>query len=396
MFAERKQKHVHGIPGTVIQKEYIGPRSILHLREVLKVLRCRTVFLVTGNLSYSTCGAEDCMRDLLKDYETHRFCEFSVNPKIEDISRGISVLSDLNCDTIIAVGGGSAIDVAKAINFLAAVPSSFAKFGVDSKSIGIPAPIRPLIAIPTTSGSGSEATHFCVIYKDFQKYSLAQDSIRPDIAIVDANLTMSLPEYTTAVSALDALCHAMESYWSIHSTAESKQFAASSIKLIMNSIPQGVRHPSASTRIDLAKAANLAGKAIDITKTTAPHSISYYLTARLDIPHGQAVGITLPSLLVYNADTDSDDAVDTRGADYVRRNIIELCQLLGTDNVNDAAKKITETIHQMRLETNLSALSLAKSDIETMITSSFVSDRMHNNPRKLTKKALRSILERIY
>lgn len=380
----------------MIQKEYIGPGSILHLKEVLSELGSKRIFLVTGRQSYSACGAEACMQNLLKDYEVHRFCEFSVNPKIEDINRGISMLTDLDYDTVIAIGGGSTIDVAKAVNFLTAHPSALKNHSLDTKCVGVPVPARPLIAIPTTSGSGSEATHFCVVYIDCQKYSLAQESILPKVAIVDANLTMSLPKYTTAVSVLDALSHAIESYWSIHSTDISKQFAASSISLIISNIPEGVTNPTARTRLDLAKAANLAGKAINITKTTAPHSISYSLTARFGVPHGQAVGIILPLLLVFNADTSNDDVVDKRGAEYVRKNISELCQLLGTSSVNDAAERITQLIRQIGLETSLACLGVRKDEIETVVTGSFSSDRMKNNPRMLTEKTLRSILEQVH
>jgi alcohol dehydrogenase class IV len=392
----RKQNKIHVIFGTMKQKEYIGPGSISNLKEVLREWNSKKIFLVTDKQSYSACGAKDCMHDLLKNYEVHQFCEFTVNPKIEDIIRGISKLADVDYDTVIAVGGGSTIDTAKAVNFLRAHPSALKTLGHDSKDIGTPIAAKPLIAIPTTAGSGSQATHFCVIYIDRQKHSLAHESILPKVAIVDADLTMSLPETTTAVSALDALSQAIESYWSINSTDISKQFSTSSIDLIVKNIPEGVTNPTISTRLDLAKAAHLAGKAINITKTTAPHSISYFLTAYFGIPHGQAVGVTLPSLLVFNANTDKEDVVDKRGAEYVRNNISELCRFLGTGSADEAAGRITQLIRKIGLETRLAKLGLSKKDIEPMVASSFSSNRMKNNPRLLTKKKLRNLLEQIY
>jgi alcohol dehydrogenase class IV len=219
----------------------------------------------------------------------------------------------------------------------------------------------------------------------------------PRIAIVDANLTMSLPKYTTAVSGLDALSQAVESYWSIHSTTDSKQFASDAIELITANLPVTVKNPDADSRGRMAEAAHLAGKAINITKTTAAHSISYPLTSYFGIPHGQAVGVTLPSLLVFNANVTDKDVLDKRGARYVRETIDEICKLLGASGVSDAREKIDSIIREVGLETRLSLLGLRnREDIETIVANGFDPDRVKNNPRMLTKETLRGILEEIY
>jgi alcohol dehydrogenase class IV len=380
----------------VTQKEYIGFDSIFRLREVLAELSSKRIFLVTGKGSYSACGAEARLDNLLKDYEVRRFCEFTVNPKIEDIERGINIFKAAECDTVIAVGGGSTIDMAKAINFLATHRLTFGEYEVGinaSEATG-----EPLIAIPTTAGSGSEATRFAVVYTNREKFSVDGKQLLPDVVIVDAGLTMSLPARITAVSGIDALSQAIESYWCIHSTNESKSYARKSIELILSNLVTAVNNPTKFSRQAMAQAAHLSGKAINITRTTAAHSVSYPLTLYFGIPHGQAVGLTLSSLLVFNANVTEEDVLDNRGVKYVRETIDEICKLLGTSSAADAAKKIDQIIHKTGLERRLSLLGLRnkKEDIETIVANGFSPDRVKNNPRKLTKDALRAILEAIY
>ncbi|MHC4483030.1 MAG: phosphonoacetaldehyde reductase [Planctomycetota bacterium] len=377
------------------QKEFVGPGSIVCLKEILAELGSKRIFLVTGKRSYSACGAEACLQELLEDYEVHRFCQFTVNPKVDDIDRGIDAFRATGCDTVIAVGGGSTIDMAKAINYLAVQPLTLGGYEIGVKASE--ATIKPLVAIPTTSGSGSEATHFAVVYVGRQKHSIYDERMLPRIAIVDANLTMSLPKYTTAVSGLDALGQAVESYWSIHSTNDSKQFASAAIELITANLLAVVKNPGTDSRGRMAEAAHLAGKAINLTKTTAAHSISYPLTSYFGIPHGQAVGVTLPSLLVFNANVTDKDVLDKRGARYVRETIDEICKLLGASSVSDARERIDSIIREIGLETRLSLLGLLnREDIETIVANGCDPDRVKNNPRMLTKETLRGILEEIY
>lgn len=377
------------------QKEYVGLGSIACLREVLAECGSRRIFLITGKRSYSACGAQACLAKLLKGYEVHQFYEFAVNPKIEDIDRGIDVFTAAQYDTVIAVGGGSVIDMAKMINFLSAYPLTLGGYEIKTRASG--ATVRPLIAIPTTSGSGSEATHFAVVYVGKRKHSIADKRMLAQVAIVDANLTMSMPKYTTAVSGLDALSQAVESYWSIHSTSESKQFASDAIKLTVANIRAVVKNPTADSRLKMAEAAHLAGKAINITKTTAAHSISYPLTSYFGISHGHAVALTLSSLLVFNANVTNEDVLDKRGARYVRETIGEICKFLDASSVDDAREKIDDLIREISLQTRLSMLGLRKKeDIETVVDEGFNVERVKNNPRKVTRQALRKILENIY
>lgn len=373
------------------QKEYIGSGSIMHLPKLLVECGARKIFLVTGKGSYSASGAKAYLDDILEGCMVCQFCDFSVNPKVEDVDYGITIFETERFDIVLAVGGGSSIDMAKLINFLSGHPESFANYKFKSKTSN--GSVRPLIAIPTTAGSGSEATSFAVLYANKEKFSVDNELLLPTAAIVDPDLTMSLPKYITATTGMDALSQAIESYWSVNSNEESKRYAGEAIKTIMTNLKTAVNNLTESARMAMAKAAHLAGKAINITRTTAPHAISYPLTSYFGIPHGQAVAVTIALLLVFNSKVTGDDVQDSRGANYVREIINQIVNLIGAATVNDAKDKIDKLISEIGLETKLSRLKVKSSrDIEVIIQNGFNPDRVKNNPRILTRTALRDIL----
>ena len=159
----------------------------------------------------------------------------------------------------------------------------------------ISSPGKKLIAIPTTSGSGSEATHFAVVYVGGEKFSVAHPIyMLPNVVVLNPSLTYSMDSYQTALSGVDAFAQAMESYWSVNSTEESKKYSIEALELIIEHLPLAVNYNDNSRDIML-HAANLAGKAINIAKTSGAHAISYVLTSKFNIPHGQAVALTLPA-----------------------------------------------------------------------------------------------------
>src|SRR3989344_6711008 len=248
----------------MIQKEYFGYHAIQNLETILKKYSVARIFLVTGKKSFAACGAEAIMQPVLSSYDTARFCDFEENPRIEDVMRGIEQFKKQRCDAVIAVGGGSAIDMAKLITIFAEQDGSIEDYIMGQKKVA--EKTRPLIAIPTTSGTGSESTHFAVIYKGKIKHSFAHKSLVPDVAIVDPQFTLTLPPYLTATTGMDALSQAIESYWSIHSTDESKGYAREALVLVLAAFHDAVNNPSQEAREKMSKAAHLAGKAINISK----------------------------------------------------------------------------------------------------------------------------------
>jgi alcohol dehydrogenase class IV len=377
------------------QKEYISFGAVDLYVSILANFSARNILLVTGRESYAKSGAKSHLQNLLKSNKVYVFNDFEPNPKIEDVKMGVELFREAEYDAVIAVGGGSVIDMAKMINF-------FIENRLDPLNYinGDKEPIRkvkPLIAIPTTAGSGSEATHFAVVYVNHKKHSIEDQSILPEVAIIDSELTMSLPPRITAISGMDALSQAIESYWSIDSTEESRQYAEKAIKMILSNLAVAVNNPTESSRLAMAKAAHLSGKAINITKTSAPHAISYPLTAYFDIPHGHAVALTLPSLLAYNYRVTDNDLLDERGCDYVRAAVERIINLLGAKNIDSANEKIEILMKEIGLETRLEKLDINdREDIEKIVKEGFDPNRVKNNPRMLTHEALREILCNIH
>jgi len=352
------------------------------LPRILDEKKARRVFLVTGRASYEVSGAKDIIETLLKNCEITRFCDFPASPNLDDIRRGIAVFKHSSADVIIAVGGGSVMDMAKSVNILAEHDEPFENFVRGEKTLERRG--KTLIAIPTTAGSGSEATHFAVVYIGKQKYSLAHESMLPNYAIVDQRFTFKLPPRITASTGIDALSQAIESFWSLNATEESKKYSRRAIALTCSFLTEAVNSPASQARAAMSEAAHLAGKAINIAKTTACHAISYPITAYFGVPHGHAVGLTLPQMFLYNA--EALDSGDLRG----------LLALLGVKTPEEGAEFLESLMRKIGLETRLSQLNINFTEAKKIILEEvFKTDRVRNNPRPLTKEALEKILDEI-
>ena len=372
---------------------HFGRGAIGQLPDILDHLCAERVFLVTGNTSFSASGAEPAVTDALNGRPAERFSDFDPNPQLADLERGLEHFNRSGANLLLAIGGGSVLDMAKLIGLCANQSDSPRDLACGSAEITSDA--LPLVAIPTTAGSGSEATHFAVVYIDGHKHSLAHRSIRPTFVIVDPALTDSLPASVTAVSGLDAFCQAVESYWSVHSTKATRNWSARSISLILENLPGAVHEPDCDSRNALCEAAHLAGRAIDVTKTTAPHAISYTMTSRFGVPHGQAVAVTLGELLVYNSLVTAEDVTDPRGAEHVNRVIEELNMLLGTANAEASRERIRSLIHSVGLATRLSTLGIRNPQDHQLLLDNLNTQRLQNNPRALRPEQLQPILRRI-
>ena len=198
------------------QKEYFGVGSTKELKNILNDRKVSKVFLVTGKKSFTESGIGSKIKELLVGFEVKRFFDFDTNPKIEDIEKGLKEFRDFSPDIIVAIGGGSVIDIAKSVGILADENGSIEDFVLGKAKLNDRK--VSLVAIPTTSGSGSEATHFAAIGIGDTKYALAHPSLLPEFAIVDPELTYSLSPKITAETGADALCQAIEADWAKNKT----------------------------------------------------------------------------------------------------------------------------------------------------------------------------------
>ena len=347
----------------------------------------RRIALITGRGSYKSSGAEDALERALKAYEVTRFSDFRINPHIEDVERGVDMCRRLRCDLVVGVGGGTALDVAKCVRLLAAQDLDPIRYVTGSKPItrrGV-----PLIAIPTTAGSGSQTTQFAVVYVQGVKHSLDHPWVLPESSVVDPALAVSVPSAVAASAGMDALAHAVESFWSIRSTEESRRYAVDSLSLTMSNLVESVTRASSQSVTAMARAAHLAGMAINISRTTASHAISYPITMHHGVPHGHAVALTLPHILRYNAGVTADDVADGRGVAWVRDTVNTLIEVIGASDANGAAERLLHLMRAISLETSLEALKIRNTD---MIVAEASTQRLANNPRRMTARSVRRIL----
>jgi alcohol dehydrogenase class IV len=367
----------------------MGHGSILKIQNILNFHQPHKIFLVTGKKSYPLSGAKKALGPILSQYSPIRFSDFSPNPKLEDIQKGMELMADSGADIIIAIGGGSALDAAKAMNILSAQdgePINYVKGKRKIKRSG-----RPLIALPTTTGSGSEATQFAVIYVDGIKYSLGHEFVLPTYAIIDPELTFSMPKNIAASSSLDALSQAIESLWSVNSTNKSREYSDKAIRMMVKHIRNSVNSPTVKSRKVMAEAAHIAGKAINISKTTAVHALSYAITTRFSIAHGHAVALNLGRLLEYNARISASDCNDKRGPAHVQKVIRDLIKILGCASPIEARSFLDNLIGDLGLENKFEKLGINDEGIDWIVNQVNI-DRLLNNPRKLLDS---SILRRI-
>lgn len=313
------------------------------------------------------------------------FSEFSANPKYEEVVAGLELFHRDNCDGIIAIGGGSSIDMGKVIKLFSKMDPSTHFLKQDFNFIDL-----PLIAIPTTAGTGSESTRFAVIYDQDEKQSITQDCLLPDVAILNADFLTTLPLYIKKASLLDALSQAVESLWSIYSTPQSMEYAKEAINLIRSQDTAYFKQNlDASRKIMLAS--NLAGKAINLTQTTAPHAMSYKITSLTNIAHGHAVSLCLPPVMAYMVDHLDDKVVDPRGKEQVVKAFDLLTELFQVDNHKQLVEEITKFYAAFELETP----KITEEQLQILVQS-VNSDRLKNHPILLDEKTIEALYRSIF
>ncbi len=213
------------------------------------------------------------------------------NPEISDSLQGLEIFRKEECDGIVSIGGGSCMDTAKAVKarLNAADEEALRKSVLEEDNA------CPHIAIPATAGTGAEATQTAVVYADGTKLSLSHPSLRPEGTVLDASLLESLPAYHKKSCALDALAQGIESYWSRSATDDSRVHAYLAILGILDNLKKYLEG-DAHAADEMLDASYQSGKAIQITRTTAAHAMSYRLTKTMGVAHGHACMLTLPTL----------------------------------------------------------------------------------------------------
>lgn len=354
------------------QAVYRGTGAIRELKGILEKQGARKLFLVAGSLA-----ASDTMKAVWSatGIPYVLFRDFSPNPRYEEVENALQKFRTEGCNAVAGMGGGSAIDVAKCVKYFSQTP--------ERDDIG-------LTAIPTTAGTGSEATRFAVVYKQGKKQSIDHESIVPDAVILDGGYLKGLPEYQKKATLLDALCQAVESQWSIHATDESRGFASQAISLILSN-QKDYLAGDVSRNQALLEAAYLSGKAINLTQTTAAHAMSYQITSLFSLAHGHAVALCLPYVWKYLCQ-HMESCIDPRGAAHLSEVMLELSRAFGGREIEDGYRQFLNLIREMRMEERRTISDRQLSDL----TDSVNLKRLKNTPVELSKETLRELYRNIF
>ncbi len=372
-----------------MQQVFFGVNSIINLPDILKKISKKKVFLVTGKKSFEYCGAEEVVMPLLKEYEITIFNNFTTNPSLENVQKGVNLFKASGSTLIIAIGGGSVIDMGKLIALFSS--QSDDTYNIDGKFDPV---VCDLVAIPTTAGSGSEATHFAVLYINGKKYSCADKTLLPKYAIVDPQFIFSSPPDLIAECGTDAFCQAIESWWSVNSNEESLGYSQNSLELIVNNLKDAFKG-SRESLIRLSEGSHIAGKAINISKTTLPHALSYPITSHFNLAHGRAVALFLPSIFNFNEGVSEIDCNDKRGSAYVLSQIKKIKETIGIESENNSKSFLESFFESIQIKTNLRSYEINILEAKNAIVSEYSEERALNNPRLAKIAHIKHLIEEI-
>ncbi|MGT2800331.1 1-propanol dehydrogenase PduQ [Streptococcus marmotae] len=342
-----------------IQEFTVGPKFIFgsgSTREIGKLSITKAYVICDPFVEKSNMiqGVLDCLNEM---GAVHRvFSRVVPDPTIEVVSESVAEIREFKPDAVIAVGGGSAMDAAKAV------------IRVYTESEKVAKPI--MVAIPTTSGSGSENTSFAVISdpKSNEKYALVDDSLVPDVAILDTAFTMSVPPAITADTGMDVLTHCLEAYVSKRATDFSDACAEKGLALTFRYIVEAYKNgKNQIAREKMHNASSIAGIAFNNAGLGICHSLSHAIGAFFHVPHGRINAVLLPHIISFNAslEADRDTAVARRYAQVA--NTLNIYGTTAKQSVRALNYAITQLMKKMDMPTTVKELGINPAEFEKMI-----------------------------
>lgn len=365
------------------EKIYFELNSIQYLQKMKDVER---VFIVCDPGMVEFGYAQKVIDELMKRQNKVKFEMFSdvePNPSTDTVYAGTEQMMKFQPDTVIAIGGGSAIDAAKGMWLFYEHPET-EFFGAKQKFLDIrkraykipEARKAKMVAIPTTSGTGAEVTPFAVITdsETHVKYPLADYALTPDVAIIDPQFVMSVPASVTADTGMDVLTHAIESYVSVMASDYTRGLSLQAIKLVFENLEDSVKNPNLENREKMHNASTMAGMAFANAFLGICHSIAHKIGGEYGIPHGRTNAILLPHIIRYNAKDPSKHALFPK-YDYFRADTdyADIARFLGlkgntTEELVDAlAKAVDDLGKRVGIDMNLSAQGLSKKTLDETV-----------------------------
>lgn len=350
----------------MVQKVLRGRGKLAQTAELMDKLNIRKPLLVCGDRLVEKIPLADFVH----------FKGYHPNPDFADAVAGAALYRANGCDGLISLGGGSAMDTAKAVKALLIAPSPEAALNNE-----LPADaVLPHIAIPATAGTGAEATQFAVVYVDGRKVSLSHSALLPDGVVLDADLLDSLPEYHKKSCALDALSQGIESYWAKAATEESQVQAYLAIIGILDNLRAYLAGDAHAAEAVL-EAAYRSGRAIQISRTTAAHAMSYQITKKLGLAHGHACMLTLPVL--WDKMIDDTDCLPT---------LMDLAQKMRLGSEYMGSRLLAGILIDLGMEPE----AMPDEEMLDALADSVNPERLGNHPMALTRDELKAIYRRAF
>lgn len=343
-----------------------GRGTLARLQDMMDGLKMRRPLVVAGDRLYGAMKAQTGLA-------LPQFSGYHPNPDFADCAAGAAMYRAHACDGLISLGGGSAMDTAKGIKamLLAGGAEEALTYAFSKERI-------PHIAIPATAGTGAEATQFAVVYLQGMKHSLSHPALLPEGVLLDAALLDTLPDYHKRSCAMDALCQGIESWWATGATDDSRVHAEAAIRGTLDNILPYLAGDKAAAE-GMMQASYRSGEAIQISRTTAAHAMSYRLTHHFGIAHGHACAVTLPVLWELLLQ-DEAQASTVRG----------LSRAMGLADPAQGPR----LFRGLMLTIGLDAPLLPSSAVLDDLASSVNAERLGNHPQRLTQEMLRQVYVR--
>ncbi|MBB6448685.1 alcohol dehydrogenase [Geomicrobium halophilum] len=382
-----------------------GNGSIQKIDKLLKRYNAKNVFIITDQGIVQAGILEKLLKHLkFHDYQFVIYDQATPEPPISSVLEAYSFSkNELNPDVIIGLGGGSSIDLAKVVALLIEYgghPRDYFEEG------NVPGPITPLIAIPTTAGTGSEVTSVAVVNdtENNLKVGISDNYLRPAVALLDPELTIGLPPYVTACAGIDALSHAIESYTALeykHINASgdilfqgsfpiTDALALKAIELIRENLVLAVHQGNNLKALENMLAGSLlAGMAFSNAGNALAHALAYPIGGKVKSPHGEITGLLLPYVMRYNYSVSRDK-------------MAKITQIFSPHNekpeaIYAAADAVEELLQDINLPTKLSSLGIKEEDLEEIASKTVHIERLaRNNPKTPRKENLVELLQKAY